>query len=176
MYEKGKDLASAFVTKRLGRRELVRRMGQLGLTVAGAKFLVNQASTAALAADFDWKKHQGTKLNLLMNKHPYMDALVADLDNFKTLTGMEVSYDVFPEDVYFDKVTAALSSGSSQYDAFMTGAYHDLAVRPRRLAGRHGRVHQRSGADRAQLRLGGHPAQPARLDRLVGRTGRRARR
>jgi len=36
---------------------------------------------------------------------------------------MEVPYDIFPEDVYFDKVTAALSSGSSEYDAFMTGAY-----------------------------------------------------
>jgi multiple sugar transport system substrate-binding protein len=130
MYEKGKDLASAFVARRLGRRELVRRMGQLGLTVAGSKFLLNQASTAALAADFDWKKHQGTKLNLLMNKHPYMDALVADLDNFKALTGMEVSYDVFPEDVYFDKVTAALSSGSSQYDAFMTGAYQTWQYGP----------------------------------------------
>ena len=42
---------------------------------------------------------------------------------FKTLTGMDVTYDVFPEDVYFDKVTAALSSSSSEYDAFMTGAY-----------------------------------------------------
>ncbi len=39
------------------------------------------------------------------------------------MTGMDVSYDIFPEDVYFDKVTAALSSGSSEYDAFMTGAY-----------------------------------------------------
>ena len=36
---------------------------------------------------------------------------------------MEVTYDIFPEDVYFDKVTAALSSKSTQYDAFMTGAY-----------------------------------------------------
>ena len=36
---------------------------------------------------------------------------------------MDVTYDIFPEDVYFDKVTAALSSKSTQYDAFMTGAY-----------------------------------------------------
>ena len=49
--------------------------------------------------------------------------MIADLDNFKTMTGMDVTYDIFPEDVYFDKVTAALSSKSSQYDAFMTGAY-----------------------------------------------------
>ncbi|MEM8755863.1 MAG: extracellular solute-binding protein, partial [Pseudomonadota bacterium] len=51
------------------------------------------------------------------------DAMIANLDNFKEMTGMEVAYDVFPEDVYFDKVTAALSSRSSEYDAFMTGAY-----------------------------------------------------
>ena len=49
--------------------------------------------------------------------------MTANLDAFKALTGMDVTYDVFPEDVYFDKVTAALSSGSSEYDAFMTGAY-----------------------------------------------------
>ena len=37
---------------------------------------------------------------------------------------MDVNYDVFPEDVYFDKVTAALSSSAlTEYDAFMTGAY-----------------------------------------------------
>jgi Bacterial extracellular solute-binding protein len=42
---------------------------------------------------------------------------------FKALSGMNVTYDIFPEDVYFDKMTAALSLKSDQYDAFMTGAY-----------------------------------------------------
>jgi multiple sugar transport system substrate-binding protein len=43
---------------------------------------------------------------------------------------MDVKYDVFPEDVYFDKVTAALSSKSSQYDCFMTGAYQTWQYGP----------------------------------------------
>ncbi len=47
-------------------------------------------------------------LKLLLNKHPYADAMIANLQAFKDLTGIEVTYDVFPEDVYFDKVTAAL--------------------------------------------------------------------
>ena len=81
------------------------------------------AQTRALAADFDWQAHKGKTLKLLLNKHPYADAMIANLDNFKQLTGMDVTYDIFPEDVYFDKVTAALSSGSTEYDAFMTGAY-----------------------------------------------------
>ncbi|HET6157951.1 MAG TPA: extracellular solute-binding protein [Dongiaceae bacterium] len=123
MFEKGRDLAAAFVRKQVSRRELIQRASQLGLGVAATSFFVNQAMTQALAADFDWQKFKGTKLKLLLNKHPYADAMIADLDNFKSLTGMDVTYDIFPEDVYFDKVTAALSSGSSEYDAFMTGAY-----------------------------------------------------
>ena len=130
MYDKAKDLVDAYMRRQLGRRELIGRMGQLGVGAAVANTLLGRASTRALAADFDWKKHEGTQLNLLMNKHPYMDAMVADLDSFKELTGMEVAYDVFPEDVYFDKVTAALSSGSSQYDAFMTGAYQTWQYGP----------------------------------------------
>ncbi len=123
MHEKPRDLAAAFVAKRLDRRELFRKAKQLGLGVAATSFFVNQAMTAAMAAEFDWKAYSGTKLKLLLNKHPYVDALLANIDNFKTLTGMDIAYDVFPEDVYFDKVTAALSSSSSEYDAFMTGAY-----------------------------------------------------
>ncbi|MCV2865101.1 ABC transporter substrate-binding protein [Albidovulum sediminicola] len=107
----------------MSRRSLIRGLGSLGVTAATAGTLLNLGATRALAADFDWKKHSGTTVKLLLNKHPYADALIANLDNFKELTGMDVQYDVFPEDVYFDKVTAALSSGSSEYDAFMTGAY-----------------------------------------------------
>ena len=154
MYEKGKDLASAFVARRVGRRELLRRMGQLGLTAAASKFLLNQASTAALAADFDWKKHKGTTLKLLLNKHPYADAMIANLENFKTLTGMDVTYDVFPEDVYFDKVTAALSSGSSRIRRLHDRRLHDLDLWSGRLDRRPQRVHQGPGEDQPELQLG----------------------
>ncbi|TYC80511.1 extracellular solute-binding protein [Stappia sp. BW2] len=123
MYEKEKDLISTFLDGGMSRRSLIRRLGALGLTAASAGTLHNMMATRALAADFDWKKHSGKSIKLLLNKHPYTDAMIANLDTFKQLTGMDVSYDVFPEDVYFDKVTAALSSGSTEYDAFMTGAY-----------------------------------------------------
>jgi multiple sugar transport system substrate-binding protein len=83
-----------------------------------------------MAAEFDWMKHKGKTVTLLLNKHPYADAMIANLDSFKSMTGMDVKYDVFPEDVYFDKVTAALSSGSTQYDAFMTGAYQTWQYGP----------------------------------------------
>jgi multiple sugar transport system substrate-binding protein len=130
MHDKMKDVAERYVRREISRRELMRYAGRLGIGAAAANHLLNSASTAALAADFDWKQFQGTTLSLLMNKHPYMDAMVANVENFKTLTGMDVKYDVFPEDVYFDKVTAALSSRSSQYDVFMTGAYQTWQYGP----------------------------------------------
>ena len=123
MYEKVNDLFRAFAAGKVGRRELMQRTAALGLTVAAANTLMNAISTKALAADYNFMAHKGTALKLLLNKHPYADAMIADIENFKSLTGMSVTWDVFPEDVYFDKVTAALSSGSSEYDAFMTGAY-----------------------------------------------------
>src|SRR5271156_151766 len=123
MSDKANDFFRAYKAGKMSRRELMHGAGKLGLTAATANVMLNAAGTAAIAAAFDWMKYKGTKLHLLLNKHPYADAMIADLDNFKKMTGMEVTYDIFPEDVYFDKVTAALSSKSSQYDAFMTGAY-----------------------------------------------------
>ncbi len=123
MYEKEKDLVSAFLRGQVDRRGLLKGLGAMGVAAGAGGTLFNMMATNAHAADFDWKKHSGKKLKLLLNKHPYADAMIANLENFKTLTGIEITYDVFPEDVYFDKVTAALSSGSTEYDAFMTGAY-----------------------------------------------------
>jgi len=123
MFNKEKELAQQFLNGKISRRELIKRFGALGLTASSAGVLLNMQATNALAADFDWKQHSGKTVKLLLNKHPYADAMIANLENFKSLTGMEIEYDIFPEDVYFDKVTAALSSGSSEYDAFMTGAY-----------------------------------------------------
>ena len=132
MYDKERDLIDALARRQIGRREFMRRAGQLGLGAAAMTGLMGQAMNRSLAQDsgFDWKAHQGTTLKLLLNKHPYADAMIADIEAFKELTGMDVTYDVFPEDVYFDKVTAALSSGSSEYDALMTGAYQTWTYGP----------------------------------------------
>ncbi|MEO0861965.1 MAG: extracellular solute-binding protein [Pseudomonadota bacterium] len=124
MYDKEKKLVQSYMNGSISRRGMLRGLASMGVTAATASVLVNAAATQALAQNgFDWQKYSGTTVKLLLNQHPYADAMIANLENFKALTGMEVEYDIFPEDVYFDKVTAALSSGSSEYDAFMTGAY-----------------------------------------------------
>ena len=130
---KQKELVKAYHENNIGRRELLQRMAQLGVGAAATGVLLNAAATDALAAEGpDFKKFQGKAIRLLLNKHPYVDAMAKNLDNFKSMTGLKVTYDIFPEDVYFDKVTTALASKGSQYDAFMTGAYQTWKYGPAR--------------------------------------------
>jgi multiple sugar transport system substrate-binding protein len=130
MKDKTTNLFSDYVAGKMSRRELIERFGKLGLGGAAAGMLLNRMQTQAMAADYDWQKFKGKSLKLLLNKHPYTDAMLMNLNHFKEMSGMDVTYDVFPEDVYFDKVTTALSSKASTYDVFMTGAYQTWQYGP----------------------------------------------
>src|ERR1700720_1464904 len=123
MFDREKNLFDSYAAKRINRRELLDGAAKLGVAGIAANAAFASSVSQAVAADFDWKGQAGKTVKLLLNKHPYVDAMIGDLEAFKSLTGMNVTYDIFPEDVYFDKVTAALSSKADQYDAFMTGAY-----------------------------------------------------
>jgi multiple sugar transport system substrate-binding protein len=123
MFDREKNLFGSYAAKRISRRDLLDGAAKLGVAGIAANAAFASSVSQAMAADFNWKGQAGKTVKLLLNKHPYVDAMIGDLEAFKSLTGMNVTYDIFPEDVYFDKVTAALSSKSEQYDAFMTGAY-----------------------------------------------------
>jgi multiple sugar transport system substrate-binding protein len=81
------------------------------------------SAAADVTGDFDWKRHDGTTIKVLLNEHPYSDAMKANLQAFQDLTGITVQHDTFPETNYFDKLTVDLQSGQGAYDAFMLGAY-----------------------------------------------------
>src|SRR3569832_1534232 len=130
MTDRIKDLFDAYAAGRVSRRDLMRGAARLGVTAATANLMLGSSLVGAMAADYDRQAQKGTAIKLLLNKHPYADAMIADLENFKKMTGIDVKYDVFPEDVYFDKVTAALSSKSTQYDVFMPGAYQTWQYGP----------------------------------------------
>ncbi|ADD43730.1 ABC transporter substrate-binding protein [Stackebrandtia nassauensis] len=76
-----------------------------------------------ITGSFDWKKYDGKTVKLLMNKHPYTDALKKHKGEFEKKTGITLEIDEFPESNYFDKVTLELQSKQGNYDAFMLGAY-----------------------------------------------------
>ena len=77
----------------------------------------------ANAADFNWKQEQGKTISISFNQHPYADAIIQQLPKFKELTGIDVKYELTPEENYFDKVTTQLSAATGVPDVFMTGVY-----------------------------------------------------
>ena len=84
---------------------------------------VAESSQAAAAAGFSWDMAKGTKIRVMFNQHPYAEAIIKKLPDFKAKTGIDVEYSLTPEENYFDKVTTALNSKSGDPDLFMTGAY-----------------------------------------------------
>ncbi len=80
------------------------------------------ADTAA-TGDFDWKKYDGTTLNVMFNEHNYSKAVIAKIADFEALTGIKVEHSSTPESNYFDKLNTSLSSRSGTPDVYMTGAY-----------------------------------------------------
>jgi multiple sugar transport system substrate-binding protein len=119
---------------RISRSQFLRKAGLSAAALSSTQLLAScafggtggqagESEAKDISGSFDWKREEGATIRLLLNKHPYTDALLADLKSFKEKTGIDVQHDIFPEENYFDKVTLDLSSGQANYDAFMLGAY-----------------------------------------------------
>ncbi len=90
-----------------------------------------QEGVELVESTFDWRMAEGDTIRIMLNNHPYADAIIAELPGFETLTGIDVDFSLTEEEYYFDKVTYALSSETSDMDVFMTGVeqvwhYDDL--------------------------------------------------
>jgi multiple sugar transport system substrate-binding protein len=100
------------------------RPGQVFAPLLVALSTIGVASLAhAQSSNFDWKQAAGTKISVSLNQHPYEEAIVQRLPQFKELTGIDVQHEVTPEENYFDKITTQLSAASGVPDVFMTGVY-----------------------------------------------------
>lgn len=78
---------------------------------------------AASAQEFNWRQAEGSTVAVELNQHPYADAIIERLPEFQELTGIEVTYNITPEENYFDRITTNLFSRSGDPDVFMTGIY-----------------------------------------------------
>jgi multiple sugar transport system substrate-binding protein len=98
-----------------------------------ASCTVGQADNAAMTAlpqssigtdasyheGLDLQAYAGTRLHILANDHPWVTHTTPRLEEFRNLTGIAVSFDVYPEEQFRIKRTVEMLSGISTYDAFM---------------------------------------------------------
>ena len=72
-----------------------------------------------IAEGFNAKAYAGTHIFLLANDHPWVHHTAPYIQEFSKLTGIAVSFDVYPEEQFRIKRTVELLSGISAYDVFM---------------------------------------------------------
>lgn len=70
---------------------------------------------------FDWQQYKGEKLNLILNKHPWTDAVRPLLPEFEAKTGIKLVYSIYSEEEYMEKLLIDLATRAGNYDVAMTG-------------------------------------------------------
>jgi multiple sugar transport system substrate-binding protein len=92
-------------------------------TAPAAGAAAKPTAAAAAASDFDWMKYKGSTVRMILNKHPFTEALIPLLPQFEAQTGIKTTNLILPEAEYFQKILVDLSTGGGEYDVFMTGPY-----------------------------------------------------
>ncbi|WP_441300076.1 ABC transporter substrate-binding protein, partial [Bradyrhizobium sp.] len=90
-----------------------RRAVLAGSAAAGAMAL---SGFPAWAADVDWKKYSGTKLEVILAKGPRGDNLQKYAKEFTELSGIEVESEQIPEQQQRQKCVIELASGKPSFD------------------------------------------------------------
>lgn len=79
----------------------------------------DMGTDSAYTGGLNIRAYTGTELHLLANDHPWVTHIAPRLKEFADLTGIAVSFDVYPEEQFRIKRTVEMLSGISAYDAFM---------------------------------------------------------
>ncbi len=74
---------------------------------------------SAFAQEFDWRQFEGQEVRFLMNSHPFTSFIEPLLPEFEELTGITVTFEVFPEDQFRQRRLLEVSSGAATTDGYM---------------------------------------------------------
>lgn len=91
-------------------------------TAAPVETTAAPAETTAAPVAFDWKKYDGTTINLIGVGGPYNPEIQECVESFTALTGIKIEkMDFIPEKDYYSKAQLMLSAKSGEYDVLMVG-------------------------------------------------------
>jgi multiple sugar transport system substrate-binding protein len=100
--------------------------------IAAAAAALLLATPAVQAQAFNWKQHDGQTLNLLLNNHPWSQAVREMAGEFTAKTGIKLRVEIFNEEQFRARLTTMMQAKSSDIDVFMSlkfreGATYDKA-------------------------------------------------
>lgn len=97
--------------------------GDLPPKSEGAEEWGTRINEHAREAGIDWQQFEGTELTFGMNVHPFTEVTKPLLPYFEELTGISVTFNTFPEDQLWQKLTLDLNSQEGKYDGFFLGLW-----------------------------------------------------
>lgn len=71
---------------------------------------------------FDWQSRKGETLRVAMVSQPWTLFLEPHIPEFKELTGIDITYEILPEDQFRQKTTTEFAAGTSDVDVFLSMA------------------------------------------------------
>jgi multiple sugar transport system substrate-binding protein len=107
-------------------KEIEMRRHTLGVLAAAAAMVFSAGSAVAQA--FNWKKHDGQTLNLLLNNHPWSQAIKDMSGDFTAKTGIRLRVEVFNEEQFRTRLNTMLQAKSSDVDVFMSLKFREGAM------------------------------------------------
>lgn len=122
---------------------------KMALVASMAVALFAGTAAAQPASGFDWKRYDGQTITFLASNHPWPNAVLPHLDEFKKLTGITVRVDTYNEVQMRTRLTTMLQTRSPDIDIFMT------------LPAREGHIYQNAGWYKDLAVLAADPAQTA---------------
>jgi multiple sugar transport system substrate-binding protein len=74
------------------------------------------------ASDFNWRMFEGETLRVAMVSQPWSQFLESEdyLQQFEEQTGIDVTYEILPEDQFRQKTTIEFAAGTSDVDVFLS--------------------------------------------------------
>ena len=85
------------------------------------------------AQAFDWKKNDGQTINLLLNNHPWSQAIKDLAGDFTAKTGVKTRIEIFNEEQFRARLSTLMQAKSTDVDVFMS------------LKSREGQVYDKAG-------------------------------
>ena len=74
----------------------------------------------AMAQSFNWKKHDGQTINLLLNNHPWSQAIKEMSGEFTDKTGIKLRVEIFNEEQFRARLNTVLQAKSNDVDIYMS--------------------------------------------------------
>lgn len=88
-------------------------------TVPAAEAAAPAAQAAAPAEETGDKPYAGQTIRVILASHDWTDAVESKLEEFTTRTGIEIEFEIYPEDQLSTKLNVELASGGAYIDVFM---------------------------------------------------------